>query len=65
VGAKPDKYGFLPSEQALFVLADAREIETSASLNKGAHIILTGKFASIQGGTIMLTDCSYQMSGSK
>lgn len=62
VGAKPDKFGFPPSAQALCVLADSKEIQTFASLNKGAHIVLTGKYSSMQGSTIMLTDCSYRMS---
>ncbi|WP_010188807.1 hypothetical protein [Sphingomonas sp. PAMC 26605] len=65
VGAKPDKFGFPPSATALCPLRDAQEIQTFSSLNKGAHIILTGKFSSMMGSTLMLTDCSYRLSAAK
>lgn len=65
VGAKPDKFGFPPSSQALCVLADANEIQKFGSLSKGTHIVLTGTFLSMQGSTMTLTDCSYRLSSSK
>ena len=65
VGAKPDKFGFPPSAQALCVLANTKEIQTFGALSKGSHIVLIGKFSSMMGSTIMLTDCSFRMSTAK
>ena len=65
IGAKPDKFGFPPSATALCALRDAQEVQTFSSVSKGAHIVLTGKFSSMMGSTLMLTDCSYRMSTAK
>ena len=59
VGAKPDKFGFPASQQATCTLTENADIQKFGALNKGAHIILTGKYVAMQGSTIMLINCSY------
>lgn len=65
IGAKPDRFGLPPHADAMCVLMDDQSIKVFGALNKGAHIILTGKFSNIQGSTITLTNCSFTMATGK
>lgn len=65
VGAKPDRFGFPPHASAMCVLMDDQSIKAFGSLNKGDHIILTGKFSTMQGSIITLTNCTFSMATGK